>query len=460
MHLDSRVLLAALAGTLANGAAAQEPVKPAAQPAAPVAKAATPEGLLPLVDYSGDLWSRSRVLGDWGGPRTDLARKGVMLDLDWTQSVQGVVSGGRRIDWDYGGSLDAALTLDLHRMKVMPGALVRLRVEGRYGESINDDAGSLLPVNTDLSLPITGRVNESIVSITELNYTQFLGETFGLTLGKFQTMDGDPNEFASGRGRTQFMNFNFIQNGIAALTIPYSTVGGGVVWLPTDKIMVSSLVVTTKDSSTTSGFENTDDGWTWVTEGDFQYRLGTLPGGCNVGFAYAFDGNFAQLGGHFQYVRGQGLALARDGDSWAFFASAWQYLYTADEPAAGKASKIDTSNGKADLRGVGLFARVGFADKDTNPIEWTASGGLGGRGLIPSRDNDTWGVGYVYSSVREAQRRLVARRFEDATQAFEAYYNIALTPAVGLTCDIQWQSSLFQLVNDATIVGFRFDVRF
>ena len=37
--------------------------------------------------------------------------------------------------------------------------------------------------------------------------------------------------------------------------------------------------------------------------------------------------------------------------------------------------------------------RFGVADKDTNPIEWSASVGVGGRGVIPSRDDDTFGVG-------------------------------------------------------------------
>ena len=39
-------------------------------------------------------------------------------------------------------------------------------------------------------------------------------------------------------------------------------------------------------------------------------------------------------------------------------------------------------NGEQDRQGVGLFARFGFADQDTNTIEWTANGGVGGKGII------------------------------------------------------------------------------
>jgi porin len=63
----------------------------------------------------------------------------------------------------------------------------------------------VLPVNTDLSVPVTDDPDDDIaITVTELTYTQFLSEQFGVFLGKFQTLDGDANEFASGRRRSQF----------------------------------------------------------------------------------------------------------------------------------------------------------------------------------------------------------------------------------------------------------------
>ncbi|NJK31615.1 MAG: hypothetical protein HC927_03920 [Deltaproteobacteria bacterium] len=74
--------------------------------------------------------------------------------------------------------------------------------------------------------------------------------------------------------------------------IPYSTLGAGVVIFPTERITLTSLVLNTTDSSTTSGFDDIGDGTTWLTETQVQYRLGSLPGGMNLGFAYAFDNDF------------------------------------------------------------------------------------------------------------------------------------------------------------------------
>ena len=44
--------------------------------------------------WGGDFWSRPRLTGDWGGLRDELGKKGVVLDIDLLQTLQGVASGG------------------------------------------------------------------------------------------------------------------------------------------------------------------------------------------------------------------------------------------------------------------------------------------------------------------------------------------------------------------------------
>jgi porin len=48
----------------------------------------------PKDPYSGDLWNRSTLTGDWGGFRNEWATKGVTIDLDVTQVGRRVVNGG------------------------------------------------------------------------------------------------------------------------------------------------------------------------------------------------------------------------------------------------------------------------------------------------------------------------------------------------------------------------------
>ena len=56
----------------------------------PLADQAFPQG-----PYSGDLWNRSTLTGDWFGVRNDLAAKGVTVDMSLTQIYQGIVGGGQ-----------------------------------------------------------------------------------------------------------------------------------------------------------------------------------------------------------------------------------------------------------------------------------------------------------------------------------------------------------------------------
>lgn len=411
------------------------------------------EGLLPVPDYGGDWSTRPALSGDWNGLRQDWADHGFTAGFHWTQYGQGVESGGADEDWEFGGSLEALFHVDLMRMGLLPGALVTLRAESRYGESVNGISGLLLPVNTQSFFPLTTPPDDELpIAVTELTYTQFLTSQLGVLVGKIQTMDSDPNEFAGGRGRAQFMNFAFVVNPVTALTAPYSTLAAGGLWIPTDKVAVSSFVMNLADSSTTSGFDDFGDGAVWATEADFQWA-GDLPGGTNIGGMYAFDADFTELGGTLNFTPGVTPSLQSESTSWGVYWSAWQYLSAQDPPPAA----IDAHDGRADLEGFGLFSRLGFADQDTNPIDWSASLGLGGRGLIPTRDEDTWGLGYFYSSLQQP-RSLLIDLLEDHSEGVELYYDIGLARSISLTLDTQWVAGAFSDIDDALLLAFRLNV--
>lgn len=408
------------------------------------------EGILPIPEFTGDLLRRDRLTDGWNGKRREWADNGVQLEMDWVQTFQSVVDGGRSTESEYGGSLDYMLLVDLYRMGVVPGAMVKVRAESRYGESVNTVSGNVLPVSMDQFMPLTTRPDDDIaITVTDLTYYQFLSEELGVLLGKIDTLDSDPNEFASGRGNTQFQNFNFIFNGTLGL-LPYSTLAAGAIWMPTKRATARAIFFNTEDASTSSGFDDFGDGWSLATEADFQYLLGSLPGGTNIGFIYSSDNRFFEYGGRFTLMPGEGIVPPTDDDTWTIFASGWQYLH-AEEEAKGP---IDLLDGKPDLQGIGLFWRIGFADDDTNPVEWSISGGLGGRGLFPRRDHDTFGAGYFYSG-------LVTTRFSglvglaDHTQGFELFYSLAITPAAQVTFDVQLIDSPASNLDAAVILGMR-----
>ena len=134
-----------------------------------------PPGVTPHVDYSGDFWTRPALTGDWGGARQWLADHGVTAEVEWFQVGQGVVSGGVEKRGTYVTNLDYTLTIDLMRMGLIPGALLSVRGQSRFGDTVNGQSGLLMPVNTYSYFPFTTTLDKNVsIALTELNYLQFL----------------------------------------------------------------------------------------------------------------------------------------------------------------------------------------------------------------------------------------------------------------------------------------------
>ena len=87
----------------------------------------------PATPYSGDLWTRSTLSGDWWGVRNQLAEKGVTIDMSLTQVGQGIVHGGKDIGWQYsGGRGDINLSLDTQKLGLWPGGFLNVEAEGNF----------------------------------------------------------------------------------------------------------------------------------------------------------------------------------------------------------------------------------------------------------------------------------------------------------------------------------------
>ena len=118
-----------------------------------------------------------------------------------------------------------------------------------------------MSVNSSQLYPTSAGDNFNLPAV---NFTQFLSHYVGLTIGKYATLSstaGDINEFAHGKGDTQFMNMAFNFNPVTDLTVPYSTLGTGVIVLPTKdpkQAILSLFVMSSTGKASTSGFDDLD----------------------------------------------------------------------------------------------------------------------------------------------------------------------------------------------------------
>ena len=153
-----------------------------------------------------DLWERSTMTGDWGGLRTDWAKKGVTFDMNLTQTGMSVISGGTHQGWEYSGRGDLTLNINTQKLGLWTRGFITVEVEGNYNRSINLDAGAMLPANTNQIFPTMGSDQLNIPNVTLM---QFFSDYIAVVVGKLATINahsGDMNEFAHGKGDTQFSN--------------------------------------------------------------------------------------------------------------------------------------------------------------------------------------------------------------------------------------------------------------
>lgn len=378
----------------------------------------------PASTYSGDFWSRSTLTGDWGGLRNDLAKKGIVFDLSLTQAYQGVVDGGKKEAWEYGGHGDLTIHVSTQKLGLWPGGFFTIEVEGNYNDSVNAYTGALMPANNSQMFP---RPVSDNLNVPAFNFTQALSPYFAVMFGKFATLSttaGDMNEFAHGKGDTQFMNMAFNLNPVVATTIPYSALAAGAIIFPTknpEEATVSFMVMQTNGQSNVAGFSDLDQNLlTFVGEGRVKTNFFGLTGHQLLGAAYS-NKEYASIDQDSRVIIETGEIDKRKG-SWNIHYNFDQYLY---EPKKGS--------------GIGIFGRFGVSDGNPNFMRYFYSIGIGGRGIIPGRPLDHFGMGYYYLEVNKPTftTHLEERSFLRDEYGFEAYYNCAVTPWMRLTPSVQ-----------------------
>jgi len=401
------------------------------------AEAAMPPGILPIPGYGDDLETRGYLTGDWNGKRTAWANDhGFQWNIDTVTWTDQALDGGTTDDLEFGGNLTYNLNWDLMRADILPGALLTLRAETRWGNSGMLNTGSVVPMNTAALTPTnyTDFDEGYGLAVTQLSYLQMLSTKFGVLAGKLDLFgDGDMNEFATGRGRTQFANWS-LNYGTANLIVPASTIGAGVVILPSERLSITSLLTSAGECVSSNCFKDLDDkGGVSITSVGYQYQLGGLPGGFTGDFIYMFDVDFEKLDGQLPVPPPPGYSPSPNKDhSWIVGGTFWQYISTKEAHEG----PLNLMNRQQDLAGWGIFGRLTLADDETNPWETSVALGLGARGVINGRPDDMFGVGYFYNGLSD-NARIGAEAPPDG-RGVEGYYNAAILPSLRLSLNIQW----------------------
>ena len=386
----------------------------------------------------------NKLGGDWHGWRTHFAESGITYDGDHVGIAYGVANGGLDQDIRFGGHADAVFNFDFGKLGVQEGLFLKVRSEYRYGESLAGATGGLLPSYIITDLPV---IDSRDLYVTNVLFTQMFSPRFGVFAGKLDTLDGDMNAFAHGRGKDQFSNLAFVSSAIALRTTPYSTLGTGFFYLSEEGTPLFSFnILNPTDTAKTTGFsELFSQGVTLASEVRVPTRLLSLPGHQLLGVTYSTR-DYVSLDQDPRILL-PSVPVNRESGSWSVYYNFDQHLVM--QPGS--------SN-----RGWGLFGRAGIADREANPLEWFLSYGVGGYSPLANRPHDRFGAGWYVAGTSSAIDPVVPAILGPLGdgQGVETFYNFQVRPWMHVTTDMQYIVPARERVDDALVLGLRTRIDF
>ena len=464
----------AATSTVASSAFGQATNAPATDP---MAAFKTDKGLISLTkvapemtsvsDYSGDFWRRATLLGDPGGWRNRAYDYGVTLDAQLTQVYQGVVGPGGSANgnghWQYNGLFEANATFDTAKLGLWSGGLFILTEQTSFGNPLKNQPGNLSPVNATALWPEP--YNDSSV-LMEYLLVQALPLNTVVLAGRLDPSNYlDQNSFSC-TSDSQFLNVSMNSNPLFGAFLTYSTYGALFMTKVTEDFTLAYAAWT---PNTVVG----DYGGDWDDVGAaiypiFKYKAFNHPGMISAIFAYSTKD--ATDVGNPRLLPDLAIGNApTKNDNWIVELSGEQYFWEpkgASVPKADGGRKEDfhvpSKDFASDQPGMGIFYRFSYTPADRSAYDVYLSGGVGGRGVIPGRPYDRFGVGSYWlkqSSDFSSQPGIPLVLGNEV--ALEAFYNFAITPALQLSLDAQWiAKSGKQSSEPAVVLGTRLNMRF
>jgi porin len=403
--------------------------------------AAAQEAAPAIADPAPSILTSQWLTGDWNGARKKAQDDGVDLNLELTQFGSGMTSGFGSHDWQYGGKVDLYATIDGAKSGLMwEGFSVSAHAEQNYDRSVNGFGGTLIPTNTALAFP-----GEELSDLS-LSVRQKFSDVFSIRFGKLNIVDfAKATPLKGGGGIDTFMN-TALAAPITGLLPP--KVFGAFFNLDTKPLSFALAVYDPVDATRRTGlYEPFREGVSFRFTATYAAAPFGLPGFYGVRALYSTTSGLDwRTVGELLFPSTTSTALAKRSGPHFFGLSMQQYLVTdADDPK----------------RGWGVFGEIGVSDGNPTPQDWAGLFGFGGTSLVPERPMDRWGVAIFRNSISDEITRVLRPAARGGEQGLEAFYNVAVTPWLHVSADVQFIRPFFrQTYPDATVATVRTNIKF
>jgi porin len=398
------------------------------------------------------LWTRSTLTDDWGGLRTSLSEHGVTLGFTQTSDLIGIASGGlhRRAellnDWDLTLEVETEPLLGWHGGKLFLYGL------GLWSTgSPSENAGDTQTLS-NIDAPDDWKLYEAWLE------QEMFGGRLSLLAGLYD-LNGefDVLETATLLINSSFgVGKDFSQSGENGPSIfPSTSMGVRIGAQPVENAYARVAVLDgvpgdPDDSSTAPDFFafDGDEGVLCVAEAG--YLAGAEEGDdgpyTKIGLGgWYYSADFDRIGS----IGADGNARRQKGNAGVYVLGERSVYREPQDPE----------------RGLAVFARVGFADSELNPVGSYVGAGAVYTGLLRSRPDDQIGLGvaaaFAGHEFQDASKE-AGIDADDAEVAIELTYRAQLTPWLAVQPDLQYivNPSFDPSVDDALALGARFEVSF
>jgi porin len=435
-------------------------------------------------DPLADIWKQQTLLGDMGGLRPWLLNYGATLSITETSEVLGNLTGGMRRGFEYDGLTTATFQLDTARAFGWDGGTFdasALQIHGR-----NLSADNLLSLQT-----ASGIEAERTTRLWELWYQQkFMNGDVDVKIGQ-QSLD---QEFMTSTNALLFVNTMFGWPMVPSVDMP----GGGPAY-PLSAPGIRFRAHPAPELTVLAGIFNGCPATSCDGDSQVINHNGTsfpLNGGilaiAELQYAYPSNGNMVMPNQAPALARTYRLGVWYDTESFADQRFDFNGVSLADPASNGIPyghhgdyglyavfDQMVWQSAEESDKSVSVFGRfMGTPQTDRNLVDFALNLGVTVHDPLPSRNDDTFGLGVGYAHVSDRAADLdrdmnvfgtftpirSGETFVEATYQFQATpwwqiqpdFQYVLNPGAGVANPLQ----PLQKIKNEAVIGVRMNVTF
>jgi porin len=413
------------------------------------------------------IWEQDTLTGDWGGARTALKDKGIDIQLTYINELLDVMHGGINRRASYEGRLDLTVETDLGKLLGWDGFMTHVTVYNIHGSKDNaaTNVGSIAdPSNIDAFR--TTRLFTAWLQYGDPAYNKekpSQSDRFSFRIGQLAADD----EFLTSPTAGGLINGTFGWAAIQSANIlsggpayPLATPGARIQVRPVDDVAIRAAIFAGDPAGDNCNGGNpqicNNNGLTFSTAGGVlamaEAEFGVnqakaakgLPGVYKIGLWYA-SADYTDIRFGTNHNGNFGIYGVADQTIW---------------------QSGDTS--------LSVFTRAGFVPTDRNTVSFYIDGGVGLKGLLPGRADDTLTIGAAYEKMSPdlsaADRDAGLPVIHSNEVVFEVSYAAQIAPWWVVQPDFQYivhpggnaedPANPGTPIRDAAVIGVRSVVKF